>query len=321
MTPAQHALQPAGVQAALIADLWWLTIAICAAVFVAVLVALFVALRRAPRGDEDSPPDLAPLQAAEPGPRRAVAASVAVTVVLLLVLLGASAMTDRALQRMPLEGALQLEVIANQWWWDVRYDDPHPSRKFATANELVVPVGRPVIARLKATDVIHSFWVPNLHGKKDLIPGMETTIHFRADQPGIYRGQCAEFCGLQHAYMAFVVKAVSEPEFERWAEAQRAPAAEPGDERARRGRELFLSGSCMLCHAIQGTTAQARKAPDLTHVAGRDTLAAGRLANTPENMKSWIADPQKLKPGVNMPAHPMAPQDLDALAAYLGGLR
>ncbi|HYC35942.1 MAG TPA: cytochrome c oxidase subunit II [Usitatibacter sp.] len=316
-----HALDPAGPQAALIAQLWWLTVAVCALVLVAVLLAFFIALRRAPRADAATPADVKPLQQAEPRTRLVVTAATIASAVLLVGLVAASAATDRALMQLPLQNALNVQVTANQWWWDVRYDDPDPSRIFATANEIYVPVGRPVIVRLRANDVIHSFWVPNLHGKKDLIPGTEGTIHFRADRAGTYHGQCAEYCGLQHAFMAFVVHAVPQEEFDRWAESQRKPAAAPSTAPQKRGHDLFMSGTCMMCHAIQGTPAQARKGPDLTHVASRERIAAGRLANTPENLASWIRDPHRHKPGVNMPAHVLAQGDLEALVAYLGALR
>jgi cytochrome c oxidase subunit II len=321
MAPFQHMLQVAGPQAERIAQLWWFVVALCALVFVAIMVALVIALVRRPRGDATTPPDADAMRRPERGARLAVTWGVALSIVGLFALTLSSVVTDRALAQLPLHEAVNIDVTGNQWWWDVRYDDPEPSKIFSTANEIVIPVGRPVLLRLRGGDVIHSFWVPNLAGKKDLIPGHETTLAIRADKPGTYRGQCAEFCGLQHAFMAFEVKAVAADEFARWQEAQRKPAAEPGDDRQKRGRELFLSGTCQMCHAIQGTTASARRAPDLTHVASRRTLAAGRLANTPPNMAAWILDPHKFKPGVNMPAHIIGQQDLDALVAYLGALK
>jgi cytochrome c oxidase subunit 2 len=321
MTPFQHALEPAGPQAAHIAQLWWLTIAICGAVFVAILVAFCWALWRAPRASEHTAADVSALRSTEPRTQRAVVVAVGISTVLLFVLVVASVATDRALARLPLQDAVNIDVVAHQWWWEVRYEHADPMKVFATANEIEIPVGRPVLLTLKSDDVIHSFWVPNLHGKKDLIPGRTATLHLQAEKPGVYRGQCAEFCGLQHAFMAFYVKAVPPVEFESWLERQRQPAAEPADERQKRGRELFLSGTCMMCHAIQGTPANGRKAPDLTHVASRETLAAGRLPNTPEHLAAWIADPHKFKAGVNMPAHHVARADLDALVAYLGSLQ
>jgi cytochrome c oxidase subunit 2 len=319
--PAHDALRPAGPQAAHIAQLWWLTFAVWAFVFVAVLAALAWALWRAPRGDSGTPPETAPAAATEERVGRRVTAAVAAASILLIGLLAASVATDRALAQLSLVDAVNIRVTAHQWWWEVTYDDPLPERMFTTANELHIPVGRPILVTLDSDDVIHSFWVPSLHGKKDLIPGRTATIQFRADEAGEFRGQCAEYCGMQHAFMAFDVVAVPSAQFESWAEAQRKPAPEPRDAAAQRGRELFLSGSCMLCHAIRGTTANARKAPDLTHVAGRPHLAAGRLPNTPRDLAAWIADPQKIKPGVNMPAHLLPDEDLKALVAYLGTLQ
>jgi cytochrome c oxidase subunit II len=316
-----HALHPAGVQAAHIAQLWWFTVAICGVVFLAVLAALLIALRRAPRATESTPADVASLREGEPRVRRPVIGAVALSVAGLFALLVGSVATDRALANMSLVNAVGIEVVGHQWWWDVRYDDPDPSRSFYTANEIHIPVGRPVLLTLKSDDVIHSFWVPNLHGKKDLIPGRTATLQLRADQPGTYRGQCAEFCGAQHAFMAFQVVAEAPEQFEKWAEAQRQPAGEPQAAQQAKGRELFLSGSCMLCHAIQGTTAQGRKAPDLTHVASRSTLAAGTIPNDPQHLAEWIADPQKYKPGVNMPAHSVPKEQLDSIVAYLGSLK
>jgi len=308
---------PAGAQAQAIVGLWHWLLPICTFVFVAVMIALGMALWRAPRAGTDTAPDVALLSKREPRVTRVVIAAVAVSTLLLLVLLAVSVMTDRALAQLPLENALHIELTGYQWWWEARYDDPDPSRMFTTANELHVPVGRPVIVTLVGADVIHSFWVPSLAGKKDLIPGRDTTVSFRADRAGVYRGQCAEFCGYQHAKMALYVIADPPDDYARWAERQRAPAAEPSTDEARRGRDLFLARSC----AINGTTAQARHAPDLTHVASRMTIAAGALENTPSNRTAWILDPQQIKPGTKMPSENIAPQDLAALSAYLASLQ
>ncbi|HZZ92957.1 MAG TPA: cytochrome c oxidase subunit II [Usitatibacter sp.] len=321
MNALQDVLHPAGVQAGHIAHLWWFTVALCAVVFVAILAGLSYALWRAPRADARSAPDMASMDRPESGAKRAVVTAVALSILGLLALLGASVATDRALATLPLENAVHIEVVGHQWWWQFNYDDPIPARVFSTANEMHIPVGRPVVITLQAGDVIHSFWVPNLHGKKDLIPGRITTIQLRADQAGTYRGQCAEFCGLQHAFMAFTVVAEDDAAFQRWADAQRKPAPEPTDAKARRGHDLFMSGTCMMCHPISGTTANARKAPDLTHIASRPTLAAGTLPNDPQGLAAWIRDPQKLKPGAQMPAHHVPDDELDALVAYLETLR
>ena len=312
---------PAGVQARAIVDLWWWLLPICTLVFVAVMVALALALRRAPRVAQDATPDVSSLWQREPRVVRTVWVAIAVSIVLLLVLLAASVLTDRAIAQLPLADALHIELTGYQWWWEARYDDADPSRIFTTANELHVPVGRPVIVSLAGADVIHSFWVPSLHGKKDLIPGRDATVSFRADRPGIYRGQCAEFCGYQHAHMVLYVVADMPDVYAQWATQQREPAAAPVTPLQVRGRDLFVSRSCAMCHAIAGTTAQARNAPDLTHVASRMTIGAGTLGNTPSTRAAWILDPQQFKPGANMPAQSFAPEELAALNSYLGSLK
>lgn len=324
-TPVPQALHDAldakGPQAAHIVDLWRVFLAICTVVFVAVLAALAIALRRSPRADERTSADLSNVNRPEHGPRRSVMAAVAASSLLLVGLVAASVFTDRALAKLPLVNAVNIEVTAHQWWWTARYTSGSPSDTFVTANEIHIPVGRPVVVKLKSTDVIHSLWVPNLAGKKDLVPGRTALLQFRADQPGLYRGQCAEFCGFQHALMGLLVVAEPPEQFDAWVQAQRAPAAEPQNATTRRGKELFQSGACAMCHAVQGTLANGQQAPDLTHVASRQTLAAGTLPNTPEHLAAWISDPHKHKPGVNMPATPLSSDDLAALVAYLGSLK
>jgi cytochrome c oxidase subunit 2 len=318
---SQDAFRSAGPQAAHIQDLWRLTLLVCSIVFAAVLVAFLYAIWHGPRSGRAAPAPVTLLPPDEPVARRSVLAAVAVSTILLFVLIVASVLTDRALAALSLRDALHIEVTAHQWWWEARYDDPETSRTFSTANELHIPVGRPVILTLSSDDVIHSFWVPNLAGKKDLIPGRRTTLQLRADQPGVYRGQCAEFCGLQHTWMAMLMVAQPSPEYEDWAERQRSPAAQPVDSAQSRGREIFMSSTCVMCHAIAGTSATARKAPDLSHVGSRKTLAAGALENTPEQLASWIANPQQHKPGTNMPSLQLPPQDLRDLSTYLGSLK
>lgn len=322
MNPGLHdALNAMGPQAGHIAQLWNIFLVVCTAVFAAVIVALVMAVRRAPRAEPLEPPDLRTVNVPEPRLRRSVGTATAIVVVGLLVLLAASVFTDRALARLPLKDAINIEVTANQWWWSVTYLNGPVDETFTTANEIHVPVGRPVIVRLKSTDVIHSLWVPSLAGKRDLIPGRTATLTFQADRPGIYRGQCAEFCGFQHTFMAFEVHAHPPAEYEGWRQAQLAPPPEPADATAQRGRMLFQSIQCAMCHSVQGTVAGARTAPDLTHFASRRTIGAGTLPNTPANLASWIADPHQHKPGVNMPANPLSGDDLAALVAYLGTLK
>jgi len=322
VNPGLHdALEAMGPNAAHVVELWRVFLFICTAVFAAILVALFVALRRAPRANPAEPPDLRMVNQPEPGPRRHVAIALASSTLLLLVLIVASVFTDRALARLSLKDALHVEIVGHQWWWTVNYLAAEPTENLVTANELHIPVGRPVIVRLKSDDVIHSLWIPSLSGKKDLIPGRTAVMTLRADKPGLYEARCAEFCGLQHANMALTVHALPHEEFEAWRRQQLQPAAEPADPQGKRGKSLFEAMSCAMCHTIQGTMAQGKRAPDLTHLASRQRLAGGSLANTPGNLAAWIADPQHHKPGNNMPATPMSPEDLAAIVAYLGSLK
>jgi cytochrome c oxidase subunit 2 len=184
-----------------------------------------------------------------------------------------------------------------------------------------VPVGRPVILDLTSNDVIHSFWIPALHGKRDLIPGRINHTQLRVDHAGVFTGMCAEFCGLEHAKMALTVVAEPEDQFESWLEASRSPAPEPSDELTRRGRDVFLNGTCKMCHAISGTDAAATYGPDLTHVFSRQRLAGNSIPDTTGWLAGWILDPQDIKPGVRMPPSPMESSDLQALLAYLETLR
>jgi cytochrome c oxidase subunit 2 len=319
--PFQDALRPAGPQAEHIYDLWLLMLWVCTVVFVAIIAACAWALWRAPRSTARTPPDTGATRRPQRRHVAVVSAALGVSAIGLFVLIAASVMTDRALARLPLAGGLVIQVTAHQWWWEAKYDDHEPSRIFNAANELHVPVGKPVLVRLRSSDVIHSFWVPNLHGKRDLIPGRELLITFRADKAGVYRGQCAEFCGHQHANMALLVIAEAPERYERWAEAQRQSAREPQAADEKRGQAVFLSSPCMMCHTIQGTSAQGKTAPDLTHLASRSTLAAGTLANTRGNLAGWILDPHAVKPGVNMPSIALPADDLRALLAYLESLR
>jgi cytochrome c oxidase subunit 2 len=213
---------------------------------------------------------------------------------------------------------LVVDVVGKQWWWEIRYRDTVPGRTFTTANELHLPVGKRVELRLTSTDVIHSFWVPDLQGKTDLIPGRENVAWIEASRAGEYGGQCAEYCGVQHATMGLLVVAQSEENFERWAASQRAAA--PADTVNAQGREAFLS-ACGYCHTVRGTTAGGRMGPDLTHLASRRTLGAGLLLNTPGNLGGWIANPQALKPGTRMPRVPMSRDDFRLIHLYLQTLR
>jgi cytochrome c oxidase subunit 2 len=317
----QSILHPAGPMAERILGLWDLMYWVCAAVFVLVILALLAAVLRRRPGIEDEE-DL-------PGPPppathrrlvRVIGAATVLTVVLLFVLLTASVATGRATASLSGD-PLSLKVTGKQWWWQVEYVDPVPSRSITTANEIHIPVGRPVRIRLESTDVIHSFWVPSLHGKRDLVPGYTNVIWIEADRPGVYRGQCAEFCGFQHAHMALLVIAEPPERFAAWAEAQRQPSAAPFTPQQARGRYLVEHLPCANCHTVRGTQASGRLGPDLTHLASRRTLAAGTMPNNRGHLGGWVLDPQSIKPGNLMPPTAMSSENLQALLAYLEILR
>jgi cytochrome c oxidase subunit 2 len=217
--------------------------------------------------------------------------------------------------------ALRIHVTGKQWWWEVRYEK-YDGQHFAVANELHIPVNRPVDILLTTDDVIHSFWVPSLAGKVDMIPGRVNHLQIRTRETGVYRGQCAEYCGAQHALMAFHVVAESADDFEAWLSQQAQPATLPTDPVTSRGRELFFRGGCAGCHAIRGTEASGKLGPDLTHVGSRRSLAAGSLANHIGTMAGWIAGPQDLKAGSLMPnTDAYTGAELRTLSAWLEALK
>jgi cytochrome c oxidase subunit 2 len=215
---------------------------------------------------------------------------------------------------------LRIEVTGEQWWWRVHYLDANGAVDFVTANELRIPAGRAVDVLLKSADVIHSFWVPNLAGKLDMIPGHVKRLRLKADRPGVFRGQCAEYCGGPHARMAFYVIAQDAPVFEAWRVAQRGSAVQPEDAASRQGQSLFLA-SCAACHTVQGTSARGTLGPDLTHVGSRMSIGAGILPNNRGALAAWISSSQHIKPGNLMPSMNLySGEELNALAAYLAAL-
>jgi cytochrome c oxidase subunit 2 len=301
----QSVLHPASDDALRLARLTWFLVGTCTVVFLIVMGLLFAALSRRAAQRE------APL-----GDRKfilvgGVAFPTVVLFGILLYSLGATARRDDR------PAAVTIRVEGHMWWWDVRY----PDSGIVTANEIVIPAGRPVDLELVAADVVHSFWVPNLNGKMDLIPGHVNRFRIEAARPGIFRGQCAEFCGVQHALMAFVVEAVEPEAFARWVEARRVPPPAPVDPVLRRGRDVFFEAACANCHAIAGTAAVAVIGPDLTHMGSRRTLGAGTLPNDRATLAGWIANPQALKPGNRMPRSYLEPDDLHALVDYLLSLK
>jgi cytochrome c oxidase subunit 2 len=306
----QSALEPAGVHAEKIGALWDVFLWVSAVVYVIVMAVLLVALfRRRQAAQTES----------SRGAFNSVAIATGITVAILFALLVSSIFTSRGLAEVTGD-AVRLEVTGRQWWWQIDYDDADKSKRFTTANEIHIPVGVPVQIRLRSTDVIHSFWVPNLHGKQDLIPGKDNRIILLADRPGIYRGQCAEFCGLQHAKMALWVNALAPADYARWVQSQRASSKIPSSQLQRKGQDVFMSSPCPLCHNIQGTNASGKTGPDLTHFASRRSIAAGTLPNSRGFLAGWILDPQHIKPGAYMPPMSLNQGELEPLLAYLESL-
>jgi cytochrome c oxidase subunit II len=300
--PETSVLDPHGPAAARIADLWWILLGLGGAIFGGVMALLLLALFRR-RGEAEARP--APSHYFIIGGGIALPAIV-VTLIFSLTLWTLNELATRAT-------ALTVRVTAWQWWWDVHY----PEQQFYTANEIHIPVGQPVRIELTSGDVVHNFWIPELQGKFDLIPGRTNSVWIQADEPGVYRGICAEYCGMQHAKMHFVVVAVPADEFTAWLARQQQPAATPSDPVLLRGQQLFLGSACVYCHAISGTNATSRFGPDLTHLASRQMLAAGTLENNRGNLAGWILNPQTIKPGNKMPPVVLEGEDLQALLAYL----
>ncbi len=313
---SQSTLHPGGPGAERIAGLWWIMLTAAAVVFLLVVAMLLWALihrgRRAePRTRDDAG---API-------RWVVAGGVVLPTVVLVPLLLFTLHTLAGLTPPKSGASPEVAVTGLQWWWDVQYSAGGRAAGLRTANEIHIPVGRPVRVQLRSKDVIHSFWVPSLQGKLDLVPGQVNTTWIQADSAGVYRGQCAEYCGLQHARMQFRVVALPPSDFEAWVDAQQSPAVQPGDSASQAGQRVFMTSGCSFCHAIRGTPARATAGPDLTHLASRRTLAAGTLPNTKGHLAGWIGNPQAIKPGNLMPQIPLSPAELRALLAYLGTLR
>ena len=317
----QSALEPAAREAGEIAHLWWIYLWVLSGVFLIVAVCLFFAICKQNLRPEGLAMSAAPGRQRYGRALRIVAAAVVATVLVLFALLVLDFFTGNAIYAKPDPNAMAIKVTGHQWWWEIEYKNPQPSEIMTTANEIHVPIGKTVKLELQSTDVIHSFWVPSMHGRKDLVPGSPSTTWFVANRGGEFRGQCAEYCGEQHAHMRLTFTAETPADFERWLAAQKQSAPEPANDRQQRGRALFISSQCMMCHTIQGTNARAALGPDLTHIASRSLLAAGEIPNTPENMARWIDNPQKIKPGTRMPANKFSSNDLNALVEYLESLK
>jgi cytochrome c oxidase subunit II len=298
-----------GSEAHHLANVWWIMLGIAA--FVYLVVGGFIVLASL-RGRRREPAE---------GPSRHdqyfiwIGGVIAPTVILMFVAF-LTVHTGAAL-RAPDKDPLRVHVIGKEWWWAVEY----PGTRVVTANEIHVPVGQPLEIQVDADDVVHSFWVPQLAGKLDAIPGQHNILRFTVRQVGVYRGECAEFCGLQHAHMNFRVIAESPGDFTKWLLHEQQVTTVPSSELAARGQLAFNTSACAGCHAVRATDARSNVGPDLTDVGARARLGAETVDNTPENLRRWIADPSQFKPGVRMPPAVNSPDDLDAIVAYLEGLR
>jgi cytochrome c oxidase subunit II len=302
-------LHPSSPEARTIAGVWWLMFGLAAAVYAAVAGFIVVAATRGRRRGEAREGRASDERFIWLG---GIVAPVAILGLLAVVTVDSS----NTLHQIP-AGPLRVDVVGKRWWWAVQY----PATGITTANEIHVPVGQAVEVRLRSDNVVHSFWVPELAGKIDLIPGQTTANHFTATSAGVYRGQCAEFCGLQHANMNFVVIAQEPAAFERWVVQHRSPPVGPSSELEARGQATFVRSSCAGCHAIRGTDAHATLGPDLTDFGGRTSIGAKTVPNDRGHLEGWIADPQSIKPGALMPPSALEPDELTAIVAYLESLK
>jgi cytochrome c oxidase subunit II len=314
------ALQPQGPAAGHLASLWWLMFGLGAAIWLLVIGLMFAALARHRRGSSETAPDS---HGGDTGRKWVIRGGLILPIVVLAIVFSYSTYTLAAVERGNQQPAVKIKVIGRRWWWEVQY----PDQGVITANEIHMPVATPVEIQLESGDVIHSFWVPQLHGKMDLIPTRINNITLQADQKGVYRGECAEFCGLQHAHMGFMVVAESTDDFNKWIMGQQHSASPPTDPVAQQGAQVFTSAGCVFCHTIRGSNDKpidrsgVDLGPDLTHLSSRLTIAGATLTQSKGNLAGWIVDPQHNKPGALMPNQYINSQDLQALLAYLGTLK
>ncbi|HEX5683816.1 MAG TPA: c-type cytochrome [Ideonella sp.] len=299
---------PASQQAGLLAEVGWVLVAGAALIFLLTMGLLALALRRRKREI--------------PTAWWTVGAGIAFPSVVLGALLAYAVLRTAALERPPIGAPVVIGLTGHLWWWEIRYHDPASGRWIIGANELHLPAGRPVQLGLQSADVIHSFWVPTLGGKMDLVPGRTNRLFITALAPGVHRGVCAEYCGTQHARMALHVVVETPEQFDRWLAAQSAAAPAPTNATLERSRRAFLDHGCAGCHVVRGVAEGASLGPDLTHVGSRLYLGAGTLPNDRDALARWIANPQDFKPGARMPSFQHLDREtLDALADYLSHLR
>jgi cytochrome c oxidase subunit II len=316
-SPSQtpSALDPRGPGAAKIADLWWIMFGLGVLVYAIVMTILILAIIRRQRATRETPPD----SDESKGWNWVILGGIALPAVILVIVFGSTIYTLAAISNPPDPDTLTINVIGRRWWWQVSYKN----RGVDLANEIHIPVGVPVEILIESADVIHSLWIPQLHGKMDAIPTRVNKLVIQADEPGVYRGECAEYCGLQHAHMGFMVVAQPPDEFNVWLAEQQQPALEPRDESAMRGRDVFMGAGCVYCHTVRGLNDKSVDAsavdlgPDLTHVYSRLTIAGATLTTNRGNLAGWIIDAQHVKPGSLMPPIYISSQDLQDLLAYL----
>jgi cytochrome c oxidase subunit II len=298
-----------GSEADRIAGVWWLMFTLAAVVYVVVAGFIVYASTRG-RRRRGVPSRLRDNSFIWIG-------GVAAPIVILAVLAVVTVSTTAALRK-PTGDALRVDVTGKLWWWDVRY----PDTSIVTANELYLPAGQPVDIRLESDDVIHSFWVPELAGKEDAVPGQTNRLRFTPEVVGTYIGRCAEYCGIQHAHMAIRVHVVSPGDFGRWRAREQRAAGEPASESAASGQVAFLREACAGCHAVDGTSASGTLGPNLSDVGARETLGAGAVENTSENLEDWIRDAPSIKPGVLMPSfRALSDREVSQIATYLDSLK
>lgn len=300
---------PSSPRAEQLNHLWWILAVIGIAVFIEVLIVLVIGSLRTPSEAErtERHPFGTPLL---------WIGGITIPAILFAFVFFISTRDLVAIAH-PAPAQLTIDVVGHQWWWEANYTQ----QGFDTANEIHIPAGQQVKINLTSVDVIHDFWVPELQGKVDAIPGETNSLYFESDKTGTYQGQCLVYCGLQHAHMNFLVVVDSPDQFNQWVQAQKQPAAQPTDPQAARGAQVFTSSSCTYCHAISGTSANARVGPDLTHFGSRKQIGAGVLPNNDVALRDWIRNPSASKPGVLMPAQTLSDADLNALVSYLDSLK
>jgi cytochrome c oxidase subunit 2 len=315
---AQTPLDPAGDQASQLFSLFTLMLWVCGIAYALTLAFLGWSIWRARHVIDRAAPD------ADPDDRRialGLRAWIGLVTVGLIVLTAGSFLVDWALSRAERTAALEVRITGHQWWWRIEYRDPASGAWIETANELHLPQGFTTRVTLGSADVIHSFWVPNVSGKMDVVPGRVNQLALTPRRLGWFRGQCAEFCGPQHAHMAFDVYVEPPAQFAAWLANQRQPAPAQSDAILARGMRLVTEGSCAACHRLRGTPAAGRAGPDLTHLASRRAIAAGTLPMTRGAIQGWIAQPKAIKSGTMMPAIPLSAADADAVSRYLVTLK